>query len=416
MSSGLPALLSCAIAALGGGLAGALRPDTQIQDLLMEEESSAHEGGRGEMPGLGNLTQRIRQLGINETEAPCLLSMNWQFFAISMLGVFLFALLNSCWKTVFPKEGQSRASDLSEWARSCALVTVLFLHTVVCFAGTYCGNDDSCSHIGGEVTRLLPALVKLWNIVHPHWTHLILLVSITWMLWGYVHEACWTKRAPVHEGEILTAHDVYTNAMEGMFSVTVRFVLQSCLLLILVFVAEEGWRNPPKDVPLFRKVWNFILALTLQLYMVGQAKGSCEFRDMRRLRTVRAVQLVGIGPDSSTPCGSLRLRRSLFRMPTLSKHAGPDCGAGEEVEILEESQLTKGDYYVRVAMSIVANSVFHKFILLSYPIFIFGYIGNADMLSIVKDILAITIVQEIDNLTSPVRFRVTEVESSVREV
>lgn len=396
MSSGLVLLAACSLAASGGG-AAALRPDAEILFLdLGSPVDEAVDGGVRSKEHLENVSNQsvgskedggliselrreykkswdhmAEQLGIDESTAVLVTTANWRVFAASVLIVFCLAVLNSCIKTLFPGETKHFVGEVAGWVKSVVLVVLLFCNTMVCFEAAY-GSQL------GDLGSAPSPFVEFCRHIHSYWTGCLVAAAITWVVCSYVHEVCMVKRAPLQVGEIFTANDVYTNATEGMFSVTVRFLLQSCLLLILVFVAEQGWRSPPKDVPLFRKVWNFILALTLQLYMVGQNKWRYAWQDMRRLRPVCAVQEVST----------------------------EGCGTSEAPPVI---QFTRGDYFVRVAMSIVANGVFHKFVLLSYPIFIFGYIGNADMLSIVKDILAITIVQEIDNLANPVSFRAIDV-------
>lgn len=236
-----------------------------------------------------------------------------------------------------------------------AVVATFYVHTMCVFRGLY---EKLTGH---------------------HTVMVMMLISAVWCFGLFVYETWVKKCPPCADRELFVAWDVYADLTESSFNVTVRFVFQAILCLILLYVAQTYVDSGfPQNIPFWRVLLNFGIALSLELYLFVQCKQHYTWEDMLRLRTVNAVETV-YKYDHEERLHKLRWKPKIFGF-------------------------RGGDFYIRLAMSIVTNGVFHKFLILSYPVFIFADFGATGWTDVVKDILAITIVTQLDNLVRPTKF------------
>merc|ERR1719221_344461 len=157
-----------------------------------------------------------------------------------------------------------------------------------------------------------------------------------------------------------------------MFSVTVRFLMQASMSVILIIVAQDAVdTGSPENMSKQRIFFNFMIALILELYLFVSCQDHTTWSDLWRLYNVKAIEYYPLSSASH--------------------------GEGTKIK----ANVGPGDYYVRMAMSVLITGIFHKFLVLLYPLLVFTTFARDDWVVLLKDVLAITIVVQLDNVLRP---------------
>jgi len=229
------------------------------------------------------------------------------------------------------------------------------------------------------VTSALSALnVFLWLVVLVRGVGDSQDNVVTWLMQGCVAWWLltffwqWSKgSANLKDTEVFIAEDLYNDLSKPMFVVFVHFLLQALLMLILVFVAESRVKEGiPDDLSPTQTGINLVLALILQLYLFHAMKVGGTWEELLKLKDAKVIELTEVD------------------------------GVPEEERM---SKVTKGEWFLRMAMSILNQGIFAKFLIVSYPLFIFP---TSSLIDLVKDAFAITFVNELGDMSSSTTFMV----------
>lgn len=197
-------------------------------------------------------------------------------------------------------------------------------------------------------------------------------VALAWWLATFVYEVFFFRRPSCEQRDSFTANDVYCDLTEPMFRVTIRYLVQFFLMIVLMYAAMGSVEiGALTDFSGTIRTSSYVLAIAFQVFLLTQVKRHDSWEDLLRLRRTRAVEVEGRGRG------------------------------GTEQQVIA---VTVAEYYLRLAMAVITNGIFHKFIIVSFPLFIFTSFSTSTGLEFVKDALAITFVLQIDNIGTPVTF------------
>lgn len=286
--------------------------------------------------------------------------MMLSFGAVNL--VFAYVLINAIYRTCTDKEGYYPYVD---WVWPSVVFGFVISNTIFLFAGVLRSNllkedlpapDEEDSQDSQQVVLRTMGLALGWFF-------LTLLYQL--------YQAKYSKEFKyVQNGDSFVAENLYADLTLPMFKVAVNFMMQSCLCILLVYVAQRKVdEGLPDDMPVSRLVINLVISLFVQLYLFVKMKIGGTWEELNKLRYVEAIEQTseteGMADDQKI-------------------HIVPD-----------------GDYWVRLIMLVLTKGIFNKFLILSYPLYI---IPTDDIFDLVKDCLAITFVVEIDDLAASVEF------------
>lgn len=224
---------------------------------------------------------------------------------------------------------------------------------------------------------LLEAVIKPENteemedslLAPSHAARSEMILAVLWFLCTLVYEIHVKKVDWCKDRTEIQQVTIYGDLTMSLFKVTSTFLLQSSLCCLLILVATSNVNEKlPEGQSQNRTILNTVVSVIIQMYLFIRMKVGGTWEEVLRLRDTVAAEV-------------------------------PHAQEGVEDQYFK---LGKGDWYLRLMMSILLKGIFHKYMILVYPLYVFPTESAIDL---VKDAFAITFVTELDDC-APVYFRV----------